>query len=79
MQDRAASGEAADASGAAAGGGGAGAAEVAALREACAVAAKERAALLTILDAKVGALVADISRGVRDLPEQVPCSYTHLS
>ena len=45
--------------------------EVAALREARAVAAKERAALLTILDAKVGPLVAEIGRGLAELPEEV--------
>lgn len=72
-QERAASGGAAEASrssGADAPGGASGE-EVAPLREARAVAAKERAALLTILEAKVGPLVADIGRGLVELPEEV--------
>ncbi|KAK9846008.1 hypothetical protein WJX81_008288 [Elliptochloris bilobata] len=70
LEERAASGDSAEASGSPAGAAPADAQELEALREACAVAAKERAALLTILDAKVGALVADIAHGLRELPEQ---------
>ena len=72
-QERAASGGAAEASrsSSADAPGGASGEEVVELREARAVAAKERAALLTILDAKVGPLVADIGRGLAELPEEV--------
>jgi hypothetical protein len=72
-QERSASGGSAESAGTAApaAAGGAAAAAVDDLRRQCAVAAQERAALHTILDAKVAALVADISAGLRELPEEV--------
>jgi len=72
-QERSASGGSAESAGTAApaAAGGAAAAAVDDLRRQCAVAAQERAALHTILDAKVAALVADISVGLRKLPEEV--------
>ena len=45
--------------------------EIASLREQCSNHAKERAALKTILDAKIKALVDDISQSVSDLPSEV--------
>ncbi len=45
--------------------------EIAALREQCSNHAKERAALKTILDAKIKALVDDIGQSVSDLPPEV--------
>ena len=47
------------------------------LREQCANHAKERAALKTILDAKIRALVADISRSIQELPPEV-CNTQRL-
>ena len=45
--------------------------EIATLREQCSNHAKERAALKTILDAKIKALVDDIGQSVSDLPPEV--------
>jgi len=45
--------------------------EIASLREQCSNHAKERAALKTILDAKIKALVDDIGQSVSDLPPEV--------
>ena len=45
--------------------------EIASLREQCSNHAKERAALKTILDAKIKALVDDIGQSVSDLPAEV--------
>ena len=45
--------------------------DIAALREQCSNHAKERAALKTILDAKIKALVDDIGQSVSDLPPEV--------
>jgi hypothetical protein len=72
-QERSASGGSAESAGTAAPAAASGAAAAALddLRRQCAVAAQERAALHTILDAKVAALVADISAGLRELPDVV--------
>ena len=52
--------------------------EIAGLREQCSNHAKERAALKTILDAKIKALVDDIGQSVSDMPPEV--SYqAHLA
>lgn len=45
--------------------------ELAVLREQCSNHAKERAALKTILDAKIKALVDDIGHSVADIPQEV--------
>ena len=45
--------------------------DIASLREQCSNHAKERAALKTILDAKIKALVDDIGQSVSDLPPEV--------
>ena len=45
--------------------------DIASLREQCSNHAKERAALKTILDAKIKALVDDIGQSVADLPPEV--------
>lgn len=45
--------------------------DIASLREQCSSHAKERAALKTILDAKIKALVDDIGQSVADLPPEV--------
>ena len=47
--------------------------ELAVLREQCSNHAKERAALKTILDAKIKALVDDIGHSVADIPQEVCC------
>lgn len=54
--------------------------DIASLREQCSNHAKERAALKTILDAKIKALVDDIGQSVSDLPPEVrlPTCY-HLT
>ncbi len=46
-------------------------AELAALREQCSNHAKERAALKTILDAKIRSLVEEISNSITTLPPEV--------
>ena len=45
--------------------------DIAALRDQCSNHAKERAALKTILDAKIKALVDEIGQSVADLPPEV--------
>lgn len=45
--------------------------DVAALREQCSTALKERAAIRVILDAKIRSLVAQLGRGLQELPGQV--------
>lgn len=45
--------------------------EVAALREQCSTALKERAAIRVILDVKIRSLVAQLGRGLQELPAQV--------
>ena len=52
--------------------------EIASLREQCSNHAKERAALKTILDAKIKALVDDIGQSVSDLPPEVS-PHAHLA
>jgi len=52
--------------------------EIASLREQCSNHAKERAALKTILDAKIKALVDDIGQSVSDLPPEVS-HHAHLA
>lgn len=56
--------------------------EIVSLREQCSNHAKERAALKTILDAKIKALVDDIGQSVSDLPAEVSfrvCCSAHPS
>jgi hypothetical protein len=49
--------------------------ELAALREQCSNHAKERAALKTILDAKIRSLVEEISKSITSLPPEVSRNY----